>query len=77
MADLLLPARKRGQQQEALSLEVSGTEKSNFELYFWPRMTLVTLLKYGTAGYLAWRVYFCGRKNNSYMAEQMTVGEAS
>jgi hypothetical protein len=37
-----LPAKKGGQQQEALR---SGTKKAYFGLHFWQRMTLVTLLK--------------------------------
>jgi hypothetical protein len=59
MSDLLLPARK-GEQQEALSC----TEKSNFGLHFWGRVTLVKLVKYGNWGYLAWRVYFWGKKRH-------------
>jgi hypothetical protein len=38
MADLLLPAEKGGQQQEALR---SCTEKTNFVIYFWTWVTLV------------------------------------
>jgi hypothetical protein len=44
MADLLLPARKGGQQQEA---PTSCSATSNFGLNFLPMMTLVTHLNYG------------------------------
>jgi hypothetical protein len=54
-----LPARKGGQQQEALR---NCTEKSNFGLYFWPRVTLVTFLKYCNGDYLAWRSILGSKK---------------
>jgi hypothetical protein len=61
MADWQLPTRKEGQQQEALR---SCTNMSNFGLHFWPRVTRVTLIKYGNVGYLTWRFQFWGRKRD-------------
>jgi hypothetical protein len=34
----------------------------NFGIHFWPRVTLVKLLKHGIGGYLMWRFQFWGSK---------------
>jgi hypothetical protein len=61
MADLVLPAKKGGQQQGASG---SSSEKYNFGIYLKPKVTLVTQLKCGNGGYLAWIFQFWGQKIN-------------
>jgi hypothetical protein len=63
MADFLVnctcPPEKDGnsKEPEAFALKMSG-----FGIHFWPRVTLVKLLKGGIGGYLIWRFQFRGRK---------------
>jgi hypothetical protein len=75
MADLLLPAGKERQQQVALK---SFTEKSNFGIYFRPRVTLVTLLKYDNWGYLAcMKISILGSKKTWNLAERLLHSQPS
>jgi hypothetical protein len=54
---LHLPAGKGGQQQGGKAFALS-----NFGIHFWPRVTLVKLLKRGIGGYLIWIFQFWGGK---------------
>jgi hypothetical protein len=58
MANLLLPDEKGGQLQGALRY---STEISNFGIHLWPRVMIVTLVKYANGGYLAWKFLFWGQ----------------
>jgi hypothetical protein len=55
MADILLAAKKGGQQQGAL---ISCTEMFNFGIHFWLRVTLVTLFKNGKS--ICYRDFYFG-----------------
>jgi hypothetical protein len=59
MADLLVnctcPPEKEGNSK---GRKPFALKMSNFGIHFWPRATLVKLLKRGIVGYLIWRFQF-------------------
>ena len=53
------PPEKEGNITEPYKVAL---KMSNFGIHFWPRVTLMTLLKYWNRGYLTWRFQFWGWK---------------